>query len=172
MARCATRIPVTDIKQKLYDFLAIKMLKGELCEQQDLDEWSQEDAIIYGFSEYCIKAFNDLCKVNFSLENMTLDPGEPYGDFTVDMAREWLGPQAIGDLTFIGCMGGGDWEDPVAFIIYWDGKTFRGYVPAEGNSYDLASKAAIGSAPEGAVERTFDVTAMKTDVAARISVRN
>lgn len=172
MARYAARIPVTDIKQKLYDFLAVKMLKGELCEQEDLDDWSQDDAIIYGFAEYCIKAFNDLCKVKFSLENMTLDPNDPYGDFTTDMARDWLGPQAIGDLTFIGCLGGGDWEEPVAFIIYWDGKNFRGYVPTEGNCFDLASKAAIGTAPEGAVGREFDVAAMKADVAERISVKD
>lgn len=172
MARNAVRIPVADITQKLYDFLVPKMLKDEMCEQEDLDEWSREDAIIHGFSEYCIKAFNDLCKIDFSLENMTLDPSEPYGDFTADMARDWLGAQAIDNLSFIGCMGGGDWEDPVAFIIYWDGKAFRGYVPTEGNSFDLASKAAIGSAPEGATGRAFDIAAMKADVAARISVKD
>jgi len=171
MARNAARIDVTEIKTKLYDFLVPKMLKDEMCEQEDLDEWSEEEAIVDGFTEYCIKAFNDLCKIKFSLENMTLDPNEPFGYLTPEMAKAWLGPQQFGDLTVIGCMGGGDWEEPVAFVIYWDGKDFRGYVPTDGNSFDIASKAAIGSAPSGAIERPIDVNAMKADVMARIKVK-
>lgn len=42
-------------------------------------------------------------------------------------------------------MAGGDWECPVYFIIYWDGKSIRGYIPEDGNTYDHEYKAAYGS---------------------------
>lgn len=171
MPRYAARIAPDEIKAKLLSYLIPRMLKEELCEQEDLDDWDENKTIIAGLEECATKVFNDLCKINFSLENMTLDSQEPFGDFTGDQARDWLGPQAWGDLTIIGFMGGGDWESPVAFVVYYDGKDFRGYVPTEGNSFDVASKSAIGSAPAGAEERKFDVEAMKADVLSRIAVR-
>lgn len=40
---------------------------------------------------------------------------------------------------------GGDWEIPVVFFLYWDGKTFRGYIPTYGNSFNRHCKCAFGS---------------------------
>lgn len=171
MSRFAASIAVHEIKPKLVEYLVPKMLKAEICEQEDLDDWDDDDMITCGFAECAIKAFNDLCKIDFSLENMTISPDEPFGYITKEQAREWLGPQKFGDLTVIGGMGGGDWEEPVAFVVYWDGKEFRGYVPTNGNSFDVKSKAAIGTAPSGSVARPFDVEAMKEDVMARIKLR-
>ncbi len=31
------------------------------------------------------------------------------------------------------------------FIIYWDGKEFRGYIPTKGNSFDRFRKIALGN---------------------------
>lgn len=172
MPRHAAPTAPDRIKTDLARQLAPRMLLEELCEQEDLDEWDEDETIVHGFQECATKAVADLAKISFSLENMTLDPDEPFGDLTAAQAKAWLGPQSIGDLTFIGCMGGGDWEEPVAFVIYSDGKDFRAYVPTSGNSFDIASKAAIGTAPAGAVARTFDIDAMRDDVAARIVVRS
>jgi len=171
MPRYAAPIAPEDIKSKLVAYLSPKMLAEELCEQCDLDGWDENTTIIHGFDECATKAFNDLCKIRFSLENMTLDPKTPFGHTSKEQARGWLGPQTFGDLTVIGCMGGGDWEEPVAFVIYWDGKDFRGYVPTDGNSFDLATKAAIGSAPAGTVARPYNFEAMRDDVVNRIKVR-
>jgi len=48
-------------------------------------------------------------------------------------------------LTFLGVYGGGDWECPVHFIIYWDGKKLRCYIPTEGNFWNTTTKTAYGN---------------------------
>lgn len=51
-------------------------------------------------------------------------------------------------LTFCGCYAGGDWEGPVFFIIYWDGKV-RAYIPTDGNPWNRTSKQAYGNDEDG-----------------------
>lgn len=48
-------------------------------------------------------------------------------------------------LTYLGCSAGGDWEYPVFFIVYWDGKKLRAYVPTEGNPWNTKTKQAYGN---------------------------
>lgn len=48
-------------------------------------------------------------------------------------------------MTYLGLQAGGDWEHPVFFIIYWDGKKLRGYVPTEGNPWNTTTKQAYGN---------------------------
>ena len=115
----------------------------------------------HGFSECATTAFNDICKIDFDLENTSIDPKE---NFSMSNAETWLGPQKFGDLSVIGVIA-----DPVAFVVYHDGKEFRAYVPKDGNSYDLKSKAAGGN--EDAIPRKFNIEAMKADVMKRIIVR-
>jgi len=43
---------------------------------------------------------------------------------------------------------GGDWEIPMLFAFYFDGKKFRGYVPSKGNVYNHTLKQAYGNADE------------------------
>lgn len=43
---------------------------------------------------------------------------------------------------------GGDWEAPVYFIVYWDGKNIRGYVPKDGNPWNTDTKQAYGNDEE------------------------
>ena len=43
---------------------------------------------------------------------------------------------------------GGDWESPVYFIIYWDGKKLRGYIPTDGNPWNRTTKMAFGNPEE------------------------
>lgn len=54
--------------------------------------------------------------------------------------------QQIGDFCFSGHTAGGDWEELLFFIIYYDGEQMRGYVPTPGNVFDLPEKAAFGTA--------------------------
>lgn len=51
-------------------------------------------------------------------------------------------------LAFCGMTSGGDWEHPVFFIVYWDGKKLRGYVPTEGNPWNTDTKQAYGNDEE------------------------
>lgn len=48
-------------------------------------------------------------------------------------------------LTFLGCESGGDWEHPVFFVVYWDGKKIRAYVPTDGNPWNTDTKEAYGN---------------------------
>lgn len=48
-------------------------------------------------------------------------------------------------LTFWGMWANGDWERSVFFIIYWDGKKLRGYVPTAGNPWNRTTKKAYGN---------------------------
>jgi hypothetical protein len=48
-------------------------------------------------------------------------------------------------LTFCGMCAGGDWEHPVFFIVYWDGKKLRAYVPTDGNPWNTTTKRAYGN---------------------------
>jgi len=80
----------------------------------------------------------DLAKVDFDTENLEAERGEGYAG--CDLA----GFHTYG-LTFLGVTAGGDWECPLFFIIYWDGKQLRGYIPTAGNSWNTDNKKAYGN---------------------------
>lgn len=66
---------------------------------------------------------------------------------------------------------GGDWESPVSFIIYWDGKKFRAYIPEEGNTFNKQKRSAWGNNDEDeekAPEADFEL--MKKDIIKRIQI--
>lgn len=42
--------------------------------------------------------------------------------------------------TFFGVYGGPDWTGPIFYILYWDGKKIRGYVPRYGNTVNVDCK--------------------------------
>lgn len=83
---------------------------------------------------------NDL-KVNVDFENFECETGKGYNGCIAI-----CGPQSVNTgLVFVGCTAGGDWEVPVFFIIYWDGKKLRAYVPTDGNTWNTDTKAAYGN---------------------------
>ena len=55
---------------------------------------------------------------------------------------------------YLCCSGGGDWEVPVVFMIYWDGKSFRGYILTKGNPWNTKIKAAFNNDTEA--DNNFD----------------
>ena len=78
----------------------------------------------------------DLKKCEFDLENV-----EEGGN-----RRELMGYRTLDNgLTFLGILAGGDWEISVFFIIYWDGKKLRGYIPSDGNPWNKTTKKAYGN---------------------------
>lgn len=40
---------------------------------------------------------------------------------------------------------GGDWQHPVWFIVYWDGRRLRAYVPTGGNPFNTDTMEAYGN---------------------------
>lgn len=45
-------------------------------------------------------------------------------------------------------MAGNDWEEPALYMIYWDGKKLRGYVPTYGNCFNRKTKSLFGNDDE------------------------
>jgi hypothetical protein len=87
-------------------------------------------------------------KVEFDLENF---------DITDSDLKKILGFQTLENgLTFLGFRAGGDWQCPVFGIVYWDGKTLRGYIPTEGNPWNTETHTAYGDSEcddENSIER-------------------
>lgn len=78
-------------------------------------------------------------KVEFDTENVATNAR--------DFGPEGLmGIVSLGNgLTFWGMCAGGDWEHPVFWIVYWDGRRLRAYVPKEGNPWNTDTKQAYGN---------------------------
>lgn len=114
---------------------------------------------------------DDLKKVQFDLENFSCQ--EAYG-FNPDALAKLIGLQYHFPLTFLGCNAGGDWECPIFFIIYWDGKKLRAYIPADGNSWSKKTKSAFGNHDDEPADDApnFDAKKLLQDIKARITVPN
>ena len=87
------------------------------------------------------KAMDDLKKVEFDLENIMDKDSENWDGADTKL----LGFHTVNGKSFCGLFGGGDWEFPVFFILYCDGKDIRAYIPEKGNVYNKDLKSAIGN---------------------------
>lgn len=74
------------------------------------------------------QVIKDIAKVDFDLENIVEQKLECRNGYN-----------------YLGIYAGGDWEYPVWFFIYHDGKSLRGYVPYRGNCVNRLNKSAIGN---------------------------
>lgn len=128
------------------DFLKTK-IENVLKKSSEYDDSEIEDMLksgdisIIDIFENSSKIETDLGKVQFDLENCTSKSGEftDYGGLLVGFHTLSNG------LSFLGCLAEGDWEYPVFFIIYYDGKSLRGYVPICGNLINRDGMSAFGN---------------------------
>ena len=87
------------------------------------------------------KVIKDIAKVTFDGENEYIIPR----NFQVD-THGIIGINTLPNgMVFNGVMAGGDWEQPIFYIVYWDGKSLRGYIPTDGNPYNRSTKMAYGN---------------------------
>ena len=94
--------------------------------------------VSYGLTSQVNK---DISKVEFDFENYEDTNGSGYnGCETITGFNV-----APNGLPFLGISAGGDWEIPVFFIVYWDGKKLRGYIPTDGNMWNTDTKTAYGN---------------------------
>jgi hypothetical protein len=105
----------------------------------------------YDWPELTPQVAKDLRKCKFDCENVESGPGSfgPKGLMGYNTLRNGL--------TFCGICAGGDWEMPVFFIIYWDGTKLRGYIPTEGNPWNVSTKQAYGNSTDGVWEDGKDL---------------
>lgn len=79
-------------------------------------------------------------KVDFDTENTSFGASDRVGP------NGLMGLVSLGNgFTFWGMCAGGDWEHPVYWIVYWDGKKLRAYVPTNGNPWNTDTKQAFGN---------------------------
>lgn len=100
------------------------------------------------------KIDKDLKKVQFDDENN----GAVDYDYGPNRPKSLIGLHTLSNgLAFLGMYAGGDWEYPVFFIIYFDGKSLRGYIPTCGNMINLDFKTAFGSEDDSEKVEVEDV---------------
>jgi hypothetical protein len=100
------------------------------------EEWeatTAEEILIAGLMEGLFTGvLDDIRKIQFDFENTEVERFVTF-DSGVTVAL---------------ISAGGDWEVPLCFAIYYDGKRFRGYVPTDGNVFNRTLKQAYGNADE------------------------
>ena len=110
----------------------------------------------------------DLSKIEFDAENRCTGMCH----FTAKTPDIMEAHTTSTGVTYYGCIFGGDWENPIYFIIYWDGKELRGYIPTDGQCYDEECKAAYGSGEnEEPEDREHDPVALLADIENRIEIK-
>lgn len=173
MARYADRIEPERLREIVLEVATRRLLSSEDWEQEDVDDQNERDPMgvfTHALQEEGVgKVVKDVSKIDFSMENLYVGAPRENTSWHATL-RDFLGFRRIGDLTILGCLAGGDWEEPVAFVVYHDGRDVRAYVPTDGNSF-VVSKKAAADASAGQQARPFDVAAMLADVADRIQVR-
>jgi hypothetical protein len=101
---------------------------------------------LYELVEAWPMAGNDLNSILFDFENYETDAEKETGSL--------MGLQTLENgLHYWGMYAHGDWEEPVFFIVYWDGHSIRGYIPLLGNTWNPHTGAALGNGIEKLFER-------------------
>ena len=176
MARNAVKMSETEFKS------LIKTWSNQLC--QFSEDQAEEDAHAkkYGelavFDQYVCRAmyecfdlentiFKDLSKVTFDLENCGCVLGEedPCGFWTTSTGVPTLG-----------CHAGGDWEDPVFFVLYPETTArIRAYIPKKGNTWVIGTATAYGNDAGDDVDdnpRKVNKDDFRADIENRIKVKS
>lgn len=127
------------------------------------------DMYVNNAMRQCVEAENqvyqDITKIQVDFENVgcTLGKKDPVGFWSTSTG-----------IPVLGCHVGGDWEDPVFFVLYPEtATTIRAYVPKDGNTYVLKTKTAYGNDKDEDPEenpRKADISAFRADVEKRIKV--
>lgn len=91
------------------------------------------------------KVVQDRSNIDFDLENIDATT-PPFMGYAGDQGIDLCGLRTIASgLTFCGAIAGGDWEEPLFYIIYYDGTDLRAYIPIKGNVMNCDTLSAFGS---------------------------
>jgi hypothetical protein len=145
--------------------ITIEELSGKILNAWELHDDSGNyqaepmlDDIRYSWPDLTPQIRKDF-KVDVDFENVGCEKDYEYLGYDEDtkeskyatQPKDTVSNQLIGfntrpsGLTFLGIYAGGDWEQAVYFIIYWDGKKLRCYIPTKGNFWNTTTKTAYGN---------------------------
>lgn len=112
------------------------------CVEDGSDPFYQAiGALLYGHNRIRLEK-----EIEVDHENLSFKAWRGYKD--KDKAEGLLDVHTIDGLTFCGMITGGDWEDPLFMIFYWDGEKVCTYFPRKGNLINLDAMTAFGSEGE------------------------
>lgn len=132
--RVAPQISVKEF-EKILDDLKKKAIDRYFIDADDYKDdgsfaWMRD---VY-FEDMLPKFSKDVSKIDFDFENFEIEK------------KIFVTTSGI---PYLRCFAGGDWQMPVRFFIYWDGKHLRGYVPTKGNVFNKKEKRAIEGDDDG-----------------------
>lgn len=120
---------------------------------------------------------SDLTKINFDMENWCIGNADPsYEKYPSDHKGYNNYPCGYeileNGMPVLFVNAGGDWECPICFCIYWDGKALRAYIPKDGNVYNVNEKCAYGSEESGNFDEEIEWKSNGDPVKIRLDVMN
>jgi hypothetical protein len=137
MPRHFALISQIDLAKKIIDAYTQLLNKNPHLEPLGTGAYIEEALSLTCYRCLTPKIEEDLSKVMFDTENVDTD-GYCY--------RSIAGFRTLNNgLTYLGVGAGGDWEEPIFFIIYWNGVSLRGYIPKLGNMWNYDTKQALGN---------------------------
>lgn len=147
MGRKATKITTDELREKVFAFMKKNPNYAKEFENGKTPK-GYKVASFFGYAHEKVK--EDISKIFFDFENSESD--DEYKGDKKD-PESFMGLHTLDNgFTFWGMWAGGDWEYPVFFIVYWDGKGLRGYIPEDGNAFNKVFRTAYGSEGEKDVE--------------------
>lgn len=162
--RNAVKMSVEDFKQEMIHAYHMYQMEQEETHPIDLKQTPTPSNFVYTLvyknrenedSKYAAKLYKDIWggKYKFDSENVNCRGG-------IKMSSKGF--------PYLLCDAGGDWECPVCFFIYFDGKHFRGYIPLKGNAINTKENSAFG---DGDDDVSFNEKACTEDFLARVEVK-
>jgi DNA 3'-phosphatase len=125
--------------QRYFVKISVDELQSKVESAKAIIADEDDGFMYYQYRELSSQISKDLKKLNFDFENLS----EKSGEFS---NSDFVGYHELENgLSFLGIMAGGDWETPVFFIIYWDGKALRAYIPTDGNPWNTDTHEAYGN---------------------------
>ncbi len=144
---------IIDVYKTQYDYedtreYVLKSYNYDLADESNLVFAVENEHSRINFNSLTDRITRDLSKVNFDNENMDANP--KYAPEIINggkyCLKNYVGLHTLDNgLTFLGVTAGGDWESPIFFILYSDGKDLRGYIPKKGNTWNPINKSAFGN---------------------------
>lgn len=154
MGRKAPIITMDEFKEKFIQAAQTAAIASGDFEKEDLEEEAESirSSALYYLYYHNAKFNSDVCKIDFDWENYYTPSFKGDEDLATSDSYTGLDEKGVvgfntlpSGIPFLGGWAGGDWEMAVYFVVYWDGKAIRAYVPKDGNTYHPVYKTAYGS---------------------------
>ena len=164
MARKAPIISLDELKTKI----------GKYIKSYDDPTYDDDEEFPYNLPLKVLDS--DLAKVEFDLENYSLGGADPNYPSDQGYSGYPCGYKILpSGIPVLLVNAGGDWEFPICFALYYDGKGLRGYIPTEGNVFDKKNKSAYGNSDEEIededLQKLVNPEAIISDINSRIEVK-